>query len=141
MSTSKSNIERESYWKSPILKVGEYDLWAQEFETHVRSIDGELWKIITSGDLQVTQNNGKPVAFTSFTAEDWTKDEKNMKALKLLTSGLDNSDRRKVLGSLSAKDKWDALVKIYQGSMDVKRDRIAALLQDYNIFTWERRRA
>ena len=81
MSSSKNNNERESYWKSPILKAGEYDLWAREFETHVRSIDGELWKIITFGDLQVTQNNEKPVAFTSFTAEDWTKDEKNMKAL------------------------------------------------------------
>ena len=100
----------------------------------MRSIDGELWKIITMGDLQVTQNNGKPIAFNSFTAEDLGKDEKNMKALKLLTSGLDNSDRRKVLGSLSAKDKCDALAKINQGSTDVKRDRIAALLQDYDNF-------
>ena len=57
-----------------------------------------------------------------------------MKALKLLTSGLDNSDRRKVLGSLSTKDKWDTLAKIYQGSIDVKHDRIATLLQDYDNF-------
>ena len=57
-----------------------------------------------------------------------------MKALKLLTSGLDNLDRRKVLGSLSVKDKWGTLTKIYQGSTDVKRDRIAALLQDYDNF-------
>ena len=86
------------------------------------------------GDLQVTQNNGKLVAFTFFTAEDLGKDEKNMKALKLLTSRLDNSDRRKILGSLSAKDKWDALAKIYQCSTDVKHDRIAALFQDYDNF-------
>ena len=100
----------------------------------MRSIDGGMWKIITTGDLYVTQNNAKLVSFTSFTTEDLGKNEKNMKALKLLTSGLDNSDRRKVLGSLSAKDKWDALDKIYQGSTDVKRDRIAALLQDYDNF-------
>ena len=83
MSTSKNNNEMESYWKSPILKAGEYDLWSQELETHVRSIDGELWKNITMGDLQVTQNNGKPVVFTPFTAEYLGKDEKNIKALKL----------------------------------------------------------
>ena len=134
MSTSKNNNERESFQKSPILKAGEYDFWAQKFETHVRSIDGELQKIITTGDLLVTQNNGKPVPFGSFTAEDWTKNEKNNKALKLLTSRLDNSDRRTVLGSPSAKEKWDALAKIYQGSNDVKRDRISALLQDYDNF-------
>ena len=58
-----------------------------------------------------------------------------MKALKLLTSGLDNSNRRKVLGSLTVKEKWDALAKIYQGSNDVKRDRISALLQDYDNFS------
>ena len=127
MSTSKNN-KRESFQKSLILKAGEYDLWAQEFETHVRSIDGELWKIITTRDFLVTQNNGKHVPFGSFTDEDLTKEENNNKALKLLTSGLNNSDRRKVLRSPSAKEKWDALAKIYQGSNDVKRDRISALL-------------
>ena len=30
---------------------------------------------------------------------------------------------------------WDALAKIYQGSNDVKRDRISAFLQDYENFT------
>ena len=54
MSTSKNNNKKESFWKSPILKAGEYDLWAQKFETHVRSIDGELWRIVTTGDLVVT---------------------------------------------------------------------------------------
>ena len=135
MSTSKNTNERESFWKSPILKAREYNLWAQGFQTHVRSIDGELWKIIINGDLPVTQVNNKPIAFNAFSADDWSRDEKNMKALKLLNSGLENSDRRKVLGSLTAKDKWDALAKIYQGSNDVKRYRISALLQDYDKFS------
>ena len=101
----------------------------------MRSIDRELWKIIINGNLPVTQLNNKPIPFNSFSVDDWSKYEKNMKALKLLTSGLDNSDRRKVLGSETAKEKWDALAKIYQGSNDVKRDRISALLQDYDNFT------
>ena len=100
----------------------------------MRSIDGELWKIIINGDLPVTQVNNKHVAFNAFSVDDWSRDEKNMKALKLLTSGLDNSDRRKVLGSHSAKEKWDTLAKIYQRSNDVKCDRISALLQDYDNF-------
>ena len=84
-------------------------------QTHMRSIDGECWKIITEGDLSVTMANSKPVPFNLYTVEDYTKDEKNNKALKLVTSGLSQSDRRKVLGSATAKDKWNALAKIYQG--------------------------
>ena len=103
-------------------------------QTHVRSIDGECWKIIINGDLKVTQANNKPVPFELHSVEDYKKDEKNNKALKLVTSGLSQSDRRKVLASDTAKEKWDALAKIYQGSEDVKRDRISALLQDYDNF-------
>ena len=58
--------------------------------------------------------------------------EKNHKALRLLTGGLGDSDKRKFLSSLTAKEKWDALEKIHAGSEDVKQDRISALTQDYN---------
>ena len=87
-----------------------------------------------TSDLRVNQINGKPSHLSTFSADDWKKNEKNNKALKLLTSGLDNSDRRKVLGSPSTKEKWNTLAKIYQGSNNVKRDRISSLLQDYNNF-------
>ena len=31
-----------SFWKSPILKRGEYDKWIKKMETHVRSVDPQL---------------------------------------------------------------------------------------------------
>ena len=58
--------------------------------------------------------------------------EKNHKALRLLTCGLGDSDKRKKISSLTAKEKWDALEKIHAGSEDAKQDRIYALTQDYN---------
>ena len=58
--------------------------------------------------------------------------EKNHKALRLLTGGLGDSDKIKVLSSLSAKEKWNALETIHAGSEDVKQDMISALTQDYN---------
>ena len=58
--------------------------------------------------------------------------EKNYKALRLLTGGLGDSDKRKILSSLTAKEKWDALEKIHAGSEDDKQDRISAPTQDYN---------
>ena len=47
-------------------------------------------------------------------------------------SGLGSSDKRKVLSSKIAKEKWDALEKIHQGFANVKQDRIVSLMQDYD---------
>ena len=41
MTSSGSNggNERDSFWNSLMLKMGEYDIWASEMEAHVISID------------------------------------------------------------------------------------------------------
>ena len=137
---SSSNNERESFWKSPILKSREYDLWAQEMQTLVRSIDGECWKIITEGDLVVTMADSKPVPFNLYTAEDYTKDEKNNKALKLVTSGLSKSNRRKVLGSATAKDKWDALARSIKGRRMSRGMGSRLFSRITTTLRWEKRR-
>ena len=51
--------------------------------------------------------------------------------MKIIESGRSSSDETKVSPFLTAKDKWDALARIHQGNLDVKRDRITALLQDW----------
>ena len=58
--------------------------------------------------------------------------EKNHKALRLLVAGLGDLDKRKVLTSLTAKEKWEVHEKIYSRSEDIKHTRIAALTHDYN---------
>ena len=54
--------------------------------------------------------------------------------MKFVMSGLGQTDKRKVLSSKIAKEKWDALEKIYQRSDDVKCDGIVTLLQDYEAY-------
>ena len=39
MSNNTNTNERDSYWKSPLFKQGEYDVWATEMNAHVMSID------------------------------------------------------------------------------------------------------
>ena len=43
--------------------------------------------------------------------------EKKHKALRLLTGGLGDSDKRKIISNLTAKEKWDALEKIHARSV------------------------
>ena len=118
-----------------MLKMGEYDVWAIEMEAHVMSIDAQCQKIIKGGDEKITvlvdgKEEGNPLS--TYKKDDFKHEEKNFKALKFVMSGLGQTDKRKMFSSKNAKEKWDALEKIYQGSDDVKHDRIVTLLQDYD---------
>ena len=53
MSFNNKNTERDSFWKSPMLKQGEYDVWASEMEAHVMSVDAQCWKLIKGGDEKI----------------------------------------------------------------------------------------
>ncbi|CAM8999266.1 unnamed protein product [Rhodiola kirilowii] len=39
----------DSFWKSPMLKPGDYRWWAEQFEAHTCSLDGQLWQVIEQG--------------------------------------------------------------------------------------------
>ena len=91
-------------------------------------MDVECWKIIKKGDYLYLDDVKKQPNEVENLSEAKLKDfEMNHKALRYLVAGLGDSDKRKVLVNLIAKEKWDALEKIHFGSEDVKQDRIAAL--------------
>ena len=56
MSNNNNTNERDSYWKSPLLKQGEYDVLAMEMNAHVISIDAQCWRIFMCGDEKINMN-------------------------------------------------------------------------------------
>ena len=62
---------------------------------------------------------------------DFKKEEKNHRAVKIIESGLSVNNEAKVASFLTAREKWDALGRIHQGNEDTKRDKITALLTDW----------
>ena len=56
---SGSGGHDSSFWKSPILKRGEYGKWIKNMETHVRSVDPQLWRIIKNGDIPSSMGTAK----------------------------------------------------------------------------------
>ena len=83
-------------------------------KTHVKSIDGECWRIIKEGNLAIVDAHNEEIKEENFTEIEYKKDQKNHIAIKLITTGLSSSDRRKVLAYRTAKEKWDELEKIYR---------------------------
>ena len=97
-------------------------------KSFIISMDAECWKIIKKGDYQhIDATKQVPLEIEDLNEAQLKELEKNPKSLRLLTGGLGDSDKRKILSSLTAKEKWDALEKIHAGSEDVKQDKNFAL--------------
>ena len=64
--------------------------------------------------MAIVDAHNKEIKEENFTEIEYKKDRKNHIAIRLITTGLSTSDRRKVLACRTAKEKWDELEKIYR---------------------------
>ena len=98
MSTSTMrNYDKEGSWRPPLLKNGEYDRWVPEMKSFIiSSMNAECWKIIKNGDYQHMDATKQVHLEIEDLNEAQLKElEKNHKALRLLTGGLGDSDKKK----------------------------------------------
>ncbi|CAM8986586.1 unnamed protein product [Rhodiola kirilowii] len=126
----------DSFWKPPLLKQGQFDWWKDQFEAHICSLDGQLWRIFETGPLPIPldiTDPAKPVekAKDKYTDEDYKCLEKNARAKKVLYMALSPGDQIKVAMYKTTKDMYDGLVRLYGGNEDIKRNRILAATKDY----------
>ncbi|GKE24278.1 hypothetical protein Tco_1435790 [Tanacetum coccineum] len=83
--------------KLPILKLGEYEMWAIRIKQYFQIQDYALWEVIENGDSwvsvsQTSQENGITVTkmSTPATAEEKTNKKNDVKARGLLLMALPN---------------------------------------------------
>ncbi|GJR11675.1 putative ribonuclease H-like domain-containing protein [Tanacetum coccineum] len=83
--------------KLPILKLGEYEMWAIRIKQYFQIQDYALWEVIENGDSwvsisQTTEENGITISkmSTPATAEEKTKKKNDVKARGLLLMALPN---------------------------------------------------
>ncbi|CAM8918162.1 unnamed protein product [Rhodiola kirilowii] len=128
----------DSFWKLSLLKPGQFDWCKDQFEAHVCSLDGQLWRIFETGPLPIPldiTDPTKPVEKSkdNYTDEDYKCLEKNARAKKVLYMALSLGDQIKVAMYKTAKDMYDGLVRLYGGNQDIKRNRILAATKDYEM--------
>ena len=87
-----------------MLKSEEYDRWVPEMKSYIISMDAECWKIIKKGDYLHLDEKKKVKEVEDLSEAELNDFEKNHKALRLLVAGVGDSDKRKVLTSLTVKD-------------------------------------
>lgn len=90
--------------------------WKSEFKNYVKSIDQDLWHIISIGDFKPTK--------TSFENQnDYLKFDKNTKAKIMIYKALPRIEYERVYFCQTANDIWKNIINFHQEIMKGKLKR------------------
>ncbi|GJT07895.1 ribonuclease H-like domain-containing protein [Tanacetum coccineum] len=98
--------------KLPILKKGEYDIWAMKMEHYLSHTDYPIWEVIQKGNGLVsvsTDTNGVIKVLPPKTAEEILARERERKARTTLLMALPEDHLAKFHKMNDAKEMWDAI--------------------------------
>ncbi|KAL3510072.1 hypothetical protein ACH5RR_029473 [Cinchona calisaya] len=108
----------------------------------VQSIDIDLWYIIFEGPFEANifdENTHRLRSKTRFelNAQDKVNLSLNAKAINILYNALDADEISKVKGCKSAKEIWDKLKEIHEGSEDIREQKKSLFVAKYESFKME----
>ncbi|GJX96121.1 ribonuclease H-like domain-containing protein [Tanacetum coccineum] len=114
--------------KLPILKLGEYEMWAIRIKQYFQIQDYALWEVIENGDSwvsvsQTSEENGITVTkmSTPVTAEEKTNKKNDVKARGLLLMALPNEHQLTFSQYPDAKSMFAAIETRFGGNAATKK--------------------
>ena len=100
--------------KPHLLLPGELSWWTEIHSNYIRTQDYECWHIIKNGDYVID-----PILdLKNYTSLEFGRLEKNHKEKQLILNGITRQDVDKVMLISSAKEVWEAIYTLHQGSKD-----------------------
>ncbi|GJU98645.1 putative ribonuclease H-like domain-containing protein [Tanacetum coccineum] len=128
--------------KLPILKLGEYEMWAIRIKQYFQIQDYALWEVIENGDSwvpisQTTEENGITTLkmSTPATAEEKIKKKNDVKARGLLLMALPNEHQLTFSQYPDAKSMFAAIETRFGGNAATKKTQKTLLKQQYENFS------
>ncbi|GJU45242.1 hypothetical protein Tco_1202508 [Tanacetum coccineum] len=106
--------------KLPILKKGEYDIWAMKMEHYLAHTDYPIWEVIQNGNGPVsvtTDTSGQLKILPPKTAEEIVARERERKARTTLLMAIPEDHLAKFHKMTGAKEDWTAPSKSRFGEM------------------------
>ncbi|GKE45811.1 hypothetical protein Tco_1473095 [Tanacetum coccineum] len=105
--------------KLPILKKGEYDIWAMKMEHYLSHTNYPIWEVIQKGNGPIsisTDTNGVIKVLPLKTAKEILARERERKARTTLLMALPKDHLAKFHKMTDAKDMWDAIKSRFSGN-------------------------
>ncbi|GJV29895.1 hypothetical protein Tco_1386343 [Tanacetum coccineum] len=123
--------------KLPILKKGEYDIWALKMEHYLAHTDYPIWEVIQNGNGLVsitTDTSGQINVLPPRTAEEIVARERERKARTTLLMALPEDHLAKFHKMTDAKEMWDAIKSRFGGNDESKKMQKYILKQQFEGF-------
>ncbi|GJW62239.1 ribonuclease H-like domain-containing protein [Tanacetum coccineum] len=124
--------------KLPILKKGEYDIWAMKMEHYLAHTDYPIWEVIQNGNGPVsitTDTQGQIKVLPPRTAEEILARERERKARTTLIMALPEDHLAKFHKMTDAKEMWDAIKSRFGGNDESKKMQKYILKQQFEGFS------
>ncbi|GJZ38080.1 hypothetical protein Tco_0584271, partial [Tanacetum coccineum] len=124
--------------KLPILKKGEYDIWAMKMEHYLAHTDYPIWEVIQNGNGPVsitTDTSGQIKVLPPRTTEEIVARERNRKARTTLLMVLPEYHLAKFHKMTDAKEMWDAIKSRFGGNDESKKMQKYILKQKFEGFS------
>ncbi|GKA01982.1 hypothetical protein Tco_0674647 [Tanacetum coccineum] len=110
--------------KLPILKKGEYDIWAMKMEHYLAHTDYPIWEVIQRGNCPMsvsTDTNGLIKVLPPKTAKEILARERERKARTTFLMALLEDHLAKFHKMTDAKDMWEAIKSRFGGNDESKK--------------------
>ncbi|GKE25817.1 ribonuclease H-like domain-containing protein, partial [Tanacetum coccineum] len=120
--------------KLPILKKGEYDIWAMKMEHYLAYIDYPIWEVIQNGNGLVsitTDTQGQIKILPLKTAKEILARERERKARTTLLMALPEDHLAKFHKMTDAKEMWEAIRSRFGGNDESKKMHKYILKQQF----------
>ncbi|GJR94444.1 hypothetical protein Tco_0266618 [Tanacetum coccineum] len=124
--------------KLPILKKGEYDIWAMKMEHYLAHKDYPIWEVIQRGNGPVsvsTDTNGLIKVLPLKTAEEILARKRERKARTTLLMALLEDHLAKFHKMTDAKEIWEAIKSRFGGNDESKKMQKYILKQQFEGFS------
>ncbi|KAK8713222.1 hypothetical protein V6N13_148444 [Hibiscus sabdariffa] len=127
----------QSIDKPPYFNGAHYSHWKNRMMIFVQSVDYLLWDIIEDGPTIPMKRVGElqiPKERHEWSAQERRQVQLNAKAMHILLCALGPEEHAKVSSCDNAKEIWDKLEVIHEGTNEVKETKIGLLNLNYENF-------
>ena len=129
MDSSKGYMaEGHSVTRPPYFDGTDYPYWKNRMQVFLRAQNYELWKIVSKGPYVLPEDE-----------DTWTKDQiakgtLNWSALNMMQCAVHPKEFSRVSTCSTAKEMWDKLELIYEGTSEVRETKVSMLVSEYEMF-------
>ena len=122
----------------PMFSKEDYEDWKVRIQAHLQALDDDMWHVITNGPMKITKviiEDGESRTVEKprieWTADDKRKSNLDNMARDILYKTLDKIMFRKIRQCKTAKEIWEKLTQLNEGSEQTKENKLLSANQQF----------